>query len=108
MASECSQIAWNVRRDIEVSDDEVDDVGEGFQGAVSAGAILDDLVDDAVESFGDGIGEIVFDEGEDVCAMGLGRTDEGAQRRDAAALGGGHPPAQELLGGALVGEGLSP
>ena len=103
MTSERSQIARNVRRDIEVTDDEVDDVGECIQVAISAGAVLDDR-DDAIESFGDGVGQIVLDEGEDVVEMRLQRADERAQRGNAASQGGGHPGAQELLCGALVGE----
>ena len=103
MTSECSQIARNVRRDIEVTDNEADDPGEGIQIAASAGAVLDDL-DDAIESFADGVGQFVLDKGEDAVEMRLQRADERAQRRDAASQGGGHPGAQELLCGALVGE----
>ena len=40
MTSECSQIAWDVRRDIEVTDHELGDVGECIQVAVSAGAVF--------------------------------------------------------------------
>ena len=61
-----------MRRDIEVSDDEVDDVGERVEIAVSACAVLDDL-DDAVQSLGDGVGQIVLDKGEDVLKMNVTR-----------------------------------
>ena len=85
-----------MRRNIEVADDEVNDVGEGVEVAVSAGAVLDDF-DDAVQSLGDGIGQIVLDEGQDVLEVRLEGADEGAQRGDAGAQRGGHPGAQELL-----------
>jgi len=103
MTSECSQITRNVRRDIEVPDHEVDDVGEAIPIAVSAGAVFDNL-DDAIESFGDGVDQIVLDKGEDVVEVRLQRADDPAHRGDAASQGGGHPRAQELLSGALVDE----
>ena len=48
MRSSYPEIAPNVRRDIEVTDNEVDEVDKCIQVTVSAGAILDDL-DDEVE-----------------------------------------------------------
>ncbi len=65
-------------RDTEVPDHKIDHVGEGIQIAVSAGAIFDDL-DDAIESFGNGVGQIVLDKGEDVVEVRLQRADERAQ-----------------------------
>ena len=103
MTSECSQIAGNVRKHIEVTDHEVDDVGECVQVAVSAGAVFADL-EYAIKSFGDGVDRIVLDKGEDVVDMRLQRADERTQRGDAASQGGGHPGAQELLCAGLVCE----
>lgn len=97
----CSERAQGHRR----HDDEIDDVGERIQVAVSAGGVLDDF-DDAVESFADGVGQIVLDVGEDVVEIRLQPADERAQRGDAASQGGGHLGAQELLCGTTVGETL--
>ena len=61
---ECAKFGENLRRDIEVSNAEKDHVGKGVKGAESTGAILDHA-DDAVDAFGDGVGEMCLDEGDD-------------------------------------------
>ena len=100
-------VARDVRRDIEVTDEEADDIGGGVEGAVSAGAILVDL-DDAIEFCGDGSGLMVLHKSEDVVEMPLQGAGEGAHRGDVASQGGGHPDAQELLCGPLAGEDPEP
>ena len=65
---ECAEFGGNLRRDIEVSNAEKDHVGKGVECAESTGAILDDA-DDAVDAFGDGIGEVSLDEGDDSVSM---------------------------------------
>ena len=57
-----------MRKDIEVTDSEKNQVGKGFQGAKSGGAVLNDL-DDAVNTFTDSIGQGTLDEGKDVVLM---------------------------------------
>ncbi len=98
MESGCAQIARNMRRDIKVSDDEV---RECVQVSVFSGAVLDDL-DDAFESFGDGVLQIVLAEGADVGERRLEGADERAQQGDAGAQSGGHLGAEELLNRRLV------
>ena len=55
---ECTEFGGNLRSDIEVSGLQEDQVGIGVEGAESTGAIFDHA-DDAVEAFGDGVGEVV-------------------------------------------------
>ena len=54
--SQGTESAGNLRRDVEVSDTQIDQVGEGLQTSESTGAILDHA-DDSVEAFGHGIGQ---------------------------------------------------
>ena len=57
-----------MRRDIEVSDRQEDQVSEGLQAAESRGPVLHDL-EQAVDAFAHGVGERAFNEGEDVIEM---------------------------------------
>ena len=59
---------WDLRRDIDITDCKEDHIGEGIEGSESTGSVLDDL-DDPIESFGDGVGQMGVDEGDDVCAV---------------------------------------
>ena len=79
---ECTESGGNLRR-IEVSDAQKDHVGEGIEGAESTGAILDDAYD-AVEAFGDGVGEVCLNEGQDTLGMLAYGLHERSQRRQTA------------------------
>ena len=59
---------WYLPRDIYVSDDEKDNISEGAEITETPCPVLDDL-DDAVEAFGDGIGESGLNEGHDVLSV---------------------------------------
>jgi len=64
MTSQCSQSARKVPSNSEATDHEFDQVGEYIQVAVSADSASSDL-DDAIDSFGDGGGQIGFDKDEE-------------------------------------------
>ena len=66
--SDCTELAWNLRRDVEVADGEIDHVGKGLQMSKPAGPVLDDL-DNSVDTFCDGVGHSGFNEGEDTCLV---------------------------------------
>ena len=55
--SYCTESGRDLRRDIEVSDAQVNEVGKGIQSFKSTGAILDHA-DNAVEAFGGGVGQV--------------------------------------------------
>ena len=76
----------NLAGDIEVSDGEEDHVGVGVESAEAAGAVVDQARD-AIEAFGDGVGEAGADEGEDAVEMVAKRVDELSQGWQAAAQG---------------------
>ena len=59
---------WDLRRDIALTDCKEDHIGEGIQGSESTGSVLDDL-DDPIESFGDGVGQMSGDEGDNFFAV---------------------------------------
>ena len=66
----CAKSCWDLRRDIDVSNDEVDEVNEGLDTPESAGPIFQHA-DDPVESFSDGVGEPTgLHEGDDVVDVG--------------------------------------
>src|SRR3990172_9414745 len=94
----------NLAGDIEVSDGEEDHVGVGVESAEAAGAVVDQARD-AIEAFGDGVGEAGADEGEDAVEMVAKRVDELSQGWQAAAQGSARPAFEEALGGpgCLVG-----
>ena len=52
----CTESRWDLSRDIDVTDGQIDEVDEGLDGTESAGAVLDDA-DDAIEAFGGRIGQ---------------------------------------------------
>ena len=81
--SECTEFGGNLRRDIEVSGAEEDHVGKGVKSAESTGSILDHA-DDAVEAFGDGVGEVCLNEGQDTLGMLAYGLHERSQRRQTA------------------------
>lgn len=56
---------WDLVRDIQVSDGQIDDVGEGLQVSKAAGPVFHDL-QDAVDSLCLGVGKSCLDEGQDV------------------------------------------
>ena len=58
-------MAGNMRRNIEVTNGQVNHVGEVVQVAISGSPILDDF-DNSVKALSDGIGEVSVDEGNDV------------------------------------------
>ena len=105
---ECTEVGGNRRRDIEVSGAEEDHVGKGVEGAESAGAILDHA-DDAVDAFGDGVGEVSLDEGDDPVGVLAHRSRELFQGLQTAPQGGRGQILEEPLGGpwgAVVPEAL--
>lgn len=57
-----------MRRDIYIPDCEEDHIGEWLQSPKSTGSVLDDL-DDPIETFGYGVGQMRVDEGDDVCTV---------------------------------------
>ena len=56
---------WNLVRDIQVSDGQIDDIGERLQVSKAAGPVFHDF-QDAVDSLCLGVGKPCFDEGQDV------------------------------------------
>ena len=94
---ECTEFGWNLRRDIEVSGAEENHVGKGVKGAESAGAILDHA-DDAVEAFGDGVGEVCLDEGDDSLGVLAHRSRELFQGLQTAPHRGRRPVLEEQRG----------
>jgi hypothetical protein len=108
---ECAKFGGNLRRDIEVSNAEKDHVGKGVEGAESTGAILDhvDDADDAVEAFGDGVGEVCLDEGDDSVGVLAHRSRELFQGLQTAPHRGRRPVFEEQRGrpwGAVIPEAL--
>ena len=96
--SDCTEFVGDLRRDIQVSDGEVDKVGEGLQVTKAAGAILDDF-DNAVDAFGNGVGYTGFDERENSALVASCGGDEPTQGLQAATQGCGRPSIQEALCG---------
>ena len=76
----------DLRRDIEVSDAQVDEVCKGIQSFKSPGSILDHA-NNAIEPFGGGVGQVRIDEGGDTGRMLSQRIDQPAQGLQAAAQG---------------------
>ena len=74
---------WDLRRDIDVSDCQKDQVFEGVETAEPTCPILDNF-DDAIEAFRDGVGQTRPDEGEDVLGVGAKHPDEFLDRFKAA------------------------
>ena len=87
----------NLRRDIEVSDAQVDEVGKGVQRFKSTGAVFEHA-HDAVEAFGGGVGQVRTDEGGDAGGVLSHGADEPAQGFQAALQGCGRPLLEEALG----------
>ena len=96
--SQGTESAGNLRRDVEVSDTQIDQVGEGLQTSESTGAILDHA-DETIEAFGHGIGQARVAEGQDALGVFAHGAHELAQRLQAALEGGGRPALEEALGG---------
>ena len=96
--SHCTESGGNLRRDIEVSDAQVNEVGKGIQRFKSTGSILDHA-DDSIEPFGGGVGQVRVDEGRDAGRMLAHRVDEPAQGLQAAAQGRRRPLLEEAFGG---------
>jgi hypothetical protein len=57
-----------LRRDIYIPHCEEDHIGECLQSPKSTGSVLDDL-DDPIETFGYGVGQMRVDERDDVCSL---------------------------------------
>ena len=66
--SYCTEPCWDLCRDIYIPHCEEDHIGECLQSPKSTGSVLDDL-DDPIETFSDGVGQMGVDEGDDVCAV---------------------------------------
>lgn len=77
---------WDLRRDIDVSDGQKDQVFEGVETTKPTCPILDNL-DDAIEAFRDGVGQTRLDESEDVLGVGAKHPDEFFDRFKAASHG---------------------
>ncbi len=87
-----------MRRDIDVSDGQVNHIGKGFQSSKTTGAILDDF-DYAVESLGHCIGQVAFNEGEDMVIMPFQSFNEFSDRFQSAFQGSRHPSLEESFSG---------
>ena len=94
--SQCTQLTGNVRRNIEVADSQVDQVGEAIQVAVSRSSIFNNF-DNTVKAFTYGIGQISVNEGKDVLEVISQGADKLTQRGNTAAQGSGNPAFEELL-----------
>ena len=90
----------HLRREIEVSSDEVYDVSEVICRKESAGSIPCHT-DEPVDPFGDCIG-YSRERGHDALPMGIDETNKFAQRLNATELGSLAPTPEELLGTADV------
>ena len=86
-----------MRRDIEVSDGQEDQVSKGLQTPESRGPVLHDL-EQAVDAFAHGVGERVFNERDDVVKVITQGDHKGLQRGQPTSEGGRHPALQERLG----------
>ena len=75
-----------MRRDIYIPDCEEDHIGECLQSPKSAGSVLGDL-DDPIEAFGDGVGQMGVDEGDDVCTVLSKGTGQFSHRLQTASKG---------------------
>ncbi len=76
--SQCAQTAGNMCRNIELTNGQVNHVGEVVQVAISGSAILDDF-DNSVEAFSDGIGQVPVGKSDDVIEVISHCADELAQ-----------------------------
>ena len=104
MVNGCS-LAWTVYRldlgrEIEVSDSEINHVGEVIGGTESAGTILDHT-DDPVDSFGNSVGDSA-DRSHDSVPMDIDEADEFAQWLNATELRSLAPAFEEFLGAADI------
>ena len=88
-------MAGNMRRNIEVTNGQIDHVGEVIQVAISGRPILDDF-DNTIQALTDRIGQVSVNEGQDVREVSAQCADELTQRGDPAPQGGGHPACEEL------------
>lgn len=94
---ECTEASRNLCRDIYVSDGKEYHISEGIEIAETAGPILDDF-DDAVEPFGDGVGEPRTDEREHAVVVSSQGVDELAQGLQSASKGRCHPLPDKAMG----------
>lgn len=89
-------MAGNMRRNIEITNDQVDHVSKVIQVAISRGPVFDDF-DNTVEAFANGIGQVSIDESEDVLEVISQCADKLAQRGNTASQRGSYPAFEELL-----------
>ena len=101
MFSESLQGGRNLLRNIQITHDEVDHVGEVMQAAKTRRSILRNL-DDSVDTLSNCVGQRAFDIGEDVRAVPSQRVDEVSHGRQPAFEGGRHPAFEEGRGAANV------
>ena len=66
--SYCTEPCWDLRRDIYITHCQGDHIGEYLQSPKSTGSVLDDL-DDSIETFGYGVGQMGVDEGDNFFAV---------------------------------------
>ncbi|MDP7453839.1 MAG: hypothetical protein QGE95_16530, partial [Arenicellales bacterium] len=96
-ASECTESGWNLPRDIYVTHDEEDHIAKGVKATEAAGSVLDDL-DDAVETFRDGVGKARLYKRDDVFGVFAERPDEAFDRIKTASHGRRGPALEESPG----------
>jgi len=90
-----------LRRNIEVTNRQVNHIGKVVQTAISGGSVFDDF-DDPVKALPDGVGQIPVDIGENILEVVSQGSDKLTQRGNAASQGSGRPSFEELLRRAAV------
>ena len=93
---DCTEFLRNLSRDIDITNDQVDQVDKRLHSLKSAGTILHHP-DDPIEALGGRVGESRVREGKDIVDMFPERVDKLAQRFESALEGGGRPLLQKAL-----------
>ena len=89
-----------MRRNIYITDGEENHIGEGLQGSKSAGPVFHDF-DDSIESLGYGIGQMRFDEGDDLGAVVSEGIDQVSHGFETSSEGCGGPALEKSFSGPL-------
>lgn len=102
--SQCTEPFRNLLRQIEIASSQVDHVGKGIKVAVTTGPIVNHP-DDAVDAFGNGVGDSCIDEGNDGLLMLAQSANELAHGFQATEQSAFRPVLEKALGspGGLVG-----
>src|SRR3990170_5767500 len=94
---QCTESNWNLRRDINVPDSQINHIAEGIQRPKSTGPVFDDF-DHAIQSLADGICDRRTDERKHVLQMGSKRLNEILERLKPTSHCRRHPSLQKRLG----------